>query len=107
MVPPWLAGAAASAAALRHAAAAQRAADLAARMTARQEARDAAAATAAAAREAAAAAARAKRFTVLVSAVALMDAQGRCLLAERPEGKSHAGKWEFPGGKVTCTSLQL
>lgn len=38
--------------------------------------------------------------TVLVSAVALIDADGRVLLAQRPEGKSMAGLWEFPGGKV-------
>ena len=38
--------------------------------------------------------------TVLVSAVALIDRDGRVLLAQRPEGKSMAGLWEFPGGKV-------
>lgn len=38
--------------------------------------------------------------TVLVSAVVLVDADGRVLLAKRPEGKSMAGLWEFPGGKV-------
>ncbi|MCG7493959.1 8-oxo-dGTP diphosphatase MutT [Thalassobius sp. Cn5-15] len=38
--------------------------------------------------------------TVLVSAVALIDTEGRILLAQRPEGKSMAGLWEFPGGKV-------
>ena len=37
--------------------------------------------------------------TVLVAAVALIDADGRVLLAQRPEGKSMAGLWEFPGGK--------
>lgn len=37
---------------------------------------------------------------VLVSAVALIDREGRVLLAQRPEGKSMAGLWEFPGGKV-------
>jgi 8-oxo-dGTP diphosphatase len=37
---------------------------------------------------------------VLVAAVALIDRDGRVLLAQRPEGKSMAGLWEFPGGKV-------
>lgn len=37
---------------------------------------------------------------VLVAAVALIDRDGRVLLAQRPEGKSLAGLWEFPGGKV-------
>jgi 8-oxo-dGTP diphosphatase len=37
---------------------------------------------------------------VLVAAVALVDADGRVLIAQRPEGKSMAGLWEFPGGKV-------
>jgi len=37
---------------------------------------------------------------VLVVAVALVDADGRVLIAQRPEGKSMAGLWEFPGGKV-------
>jgi 8-oxo-dGTP diphosphatase len=37
---------------------------------------------------------------VLVAAVVLIDADGRVLLAQRPEGKSMAGLWEFPGGKV-------
>ena len=40
------------------------------------------------------------RPIVLVSAVALVDADGRVLLARRPEGKAMAGLWEFPGGKV-------
>ena len=35
-----------------------------------------------------------------MSAVALIDRDGRVLLAQRPEGKSMAGLWEFPGGKV-------
>ncbi|MCB4770770.1 8-oxo-dGTP diphosphatase MutT [Ancylobacter sp. Lp-2] len=37
---------------------------------------------------------------VLVAACALVDADGRVLLAQRPEGKQLAGLWEFPGGKV-------
>jgi 8-oxo-dGTP diphosphatase len=37
---------------------------------------------------------------VLVVCVALVDADGRVLLAQRPEGKPMAGLWEFPGGKV-------
>jgi len=37
---------------------------------------------------------------MLVSAVALIDRDGRVLLAQRPEGKSMAGLWEFPGGKI-------
>jgi 8-oxo-dGTP diphosphatase len=38
--------------------------------------------------------------TVLVAACALIDADGRVLIAERPTGKSMAGLWEFPGGKI-------
>ena len=38
--------------------------------------------------------------SVLVSAVALVDRDGRVLLAQRPAGKKLAGMWEFPGGKV-------
>ena len=38
--------------------------------------------------------------TVLVAACALIDRDGRVLLAQRPEGKSMAGLWEFPGGKI-------
>jgi 8-oxo-dGTP diphosphatase len=37
---------------------------------------------------------------VLVVAVALVDVDGRVLLAQRPPGKAMAGLWEFPGGKV-------
>lgn len=37
---------------------------------------------------------------VLVSAAALVDKDGRVLIAQRPEGKDMAGLWEFPGGKV-------
>ena len=37
---------------------------------------------------------------VLVSAIALVDADGKVLLAQRPEGKPMAGLWEFPGGKI-------
>jgi len=38
--------------------------------------------------------------TVLVVAVALIDTDGRVLIAQRPEGRQLAGLWEFPGGKV-------
>jgi len=38
--------------------------------------------------------------SILVSAVALIDPDGRILLTQRPEGKMLAGMWEFPGGKV-------
>jgi 8-oxo-dGTP diphosphatase len=48
----------------------------------------------------AATAADAARPVVLVTAVALIDPDGRVLLAQRPEGKPMAGLWEFPGGKV-------
>lgn len=42
---------------------------------------------------------------VLVAACALVDADGRVLLAERPAGKPMAGLWEFPGGKVEAGEL--
>jgi 8-oxo-dGTP diphosphatase len=38
--------------------------------------------------------------TVIVAAILLIDADGRILLAQRPEGKPMAGLWEFPGGKI-------
>ena len=41
-----------------------------------------------------------KSKIVLVSAVALIDFDGRVLLTQRPDGKSMAGLWEFPGGKI-------
>lgn len=41
-----------------------------------------------------------KRVIVLVAAAALIDADGRVLVAKRPEGKIMAGLWEFPGGKI-------
>ncbi len=37
---------------------------------------------------------------VLVAAVALVDADGRVLIAQRPQGRPMAGLWEFPGGKI-------
>jgi 8-oxo-dGTP diphosphatase len=37
---------------------------------------------------------------LLVAAAALIDKDGRVLVAQRPEGKAMAGLWEFPGGKV-------
>ena len=40
------------------------------------------------------------RRTILVAACALIDGDGRVLLARRPEGKAMAGLWEFPGGKL-------
>jgi len=40
---------------------------------------------------------------VLVAACALIDADGRVLIARRPEGRPMAGLWEFPGGKVEGT----
>jgi 8-oxo-dGTP diphosphatase len=43
---------------------------------------------------------QASRPILLVAACALVDSDGRILLAQRPEGKTLAGLWEFPGGKV-------
>jgi 8-oxo-dGTP diphosphatase len=43
--------------------------------------------------------------TVLVAACALVDVDGRVLIARRPEGKTMAGLWEFPGGKVEAGEL--
>ncbi len=40
---------------------------------------------------------------VTVVAVALVDPDGRVLIAQRPEGKPLAGLWEFPGGKLEPT----
>jgi 8-oxo-dGTP diphosphatase len=40
------------------------------------------------------------RRTVLVAAAALVNAENHVLIAERPAGRSMAGLWEFPGGKV-------
>jgi len=37
---------------------------------------------------------------LLVAAAALVDEEGRILIAQRPTGKSYAGYWEFPGGKI-------
>ena len=46
------------------------------------------------------AAQQAAKPTLLVVAVAMVDSDGRVLMAKRPEGKKMAGLWEFPGGKV-------
>jgi 8-oxo-dGTP diphosphatase len=43
----------------------------------------------------------ASKPTLLVVAVAMVDADGRVLMAKRPAGKKLAGLWEFPGGKVS------
>jgi len=37
---------------------------------------------------------------MIVVAAALLDRAGRVLVQRRPEGRSHAGTWEFPGGKL-------
>jgi 8-oxo-dGTP diphosphatase len=42
---------------------------------------------------------------LLVAACALVDVDGRVLIARRPEGKTMAGLWEFPGGKVEAGEL--
>ena len=42
---------------------------------------------------------------VLVAACALVDVDGRVLLTRRPEGKTLAGLWEFPGGKIEAGEL--
>lgn len=44
---------------------------------------------------------------VPVVALALSDGQGRWLMHRRPEGKAHAGLWEFPGGKVEGTEIPV
>lgn len=44
----------------------------------------------------------AQKKVVLVAAAAIIDADGRVLMAQRPEGKPMAGLWEFPGGKVAA-----
>ncbi|MBX3578746.1 MAG: 8-oxo-dGTP diphosphatase MutT [Rhizobiaceae bacterium] len=41
-----------------------------------------------------------QKTILLVAACALIDADGRVLIAQRPEGKQLAGLWEFPGGKI-------
>jgi 8-oxo-dGTP diphosphatase len=43
---------------------------------------------------------RSDKPVILVAAAALIDPEGRILIAQRPEGKNMAGLWEFPGGKV-------
>ncbi|ABI66558.1 MAG: 8-oxo-dGTP diphosphatase [Maricaulis maris] len=44
--------------------------------------------------------ARSPKPVLFVAACALLDADGRILIAKRPEGKAMAGFWEFPGGKI-------
>ena len=43
-----------------------------------------------------------ERRLLLVAAVALVDIDGRVLIAQRPPGKAMAGLWEFPGGKINA-----
>jgi 8-oxo-dGTP diphosphatase len=43
---------------------------------------------------------RVSRSLVIVVACALLDADGRVLVTQRPQGKTMAGLWEFPGGKI-------
>ena len=44
---------------------------------------------------------------ILVAAAALIDADGRVLLAKRPTGKNLAGLWEFPGGKIETSETPI
>ena len=44
--------------------------------------------------------------TLLVVAVALVDIDGRVLIAKRPAGKALAGLWEFPGHRFACGTLR-
>ena len=44
---------------------------------------------------------------LVVVAVALIDADDRVLIAQRPEGKALAGLWEFPGGKIDAGERPL
>jgi 8-oxo-dGTP diphosphatase len=46
------------------------------------------------------------KSVILVAAVALIDPEGRVLIAQRPPGKTMAGLWEFPGGKIEETPEQ-
>jgi 8-oxo-dGTP diphosphatase len=45
--------------------------------------------------------------TLLVVAGALCDARGRVLIAQRPDARHMAGRWEFPGGKVGAAESEL